>query len=300
MAGPAVIAQDTSLDKCLEYIVHTQTRISVNALVAHLAPDWDVMLDAWFKIHQKEILLWIAILTAAAKIVSIDDQFDFLANSISNTLLALHNNDRTSPGYTLYFKDIRLSDLKKPVLGRQLAVMREWVDLLLKSENATLQSYGHTLAQLVAQADTALAELKTANKNNYEFRLTGERKQFIDKVNALRQSSHGKIAELPHAKPELALPNTFAERFFKVISARTEDPVEAMTSKELVSLIAEKDNEVAALRTRLEEVLAAEAREAKASEERSAAKDDLAKMRAQAAELAAKMAELEKKLDSSS
>jgi len=44
-------------------------------------------------------------------------------------------------------------------------------------------------------------------------------------LNAIRKSLHGKLSELPHSRPELHLPATFADKFFRHESAKKAEPV---------------------------------------------------------------------------
>src|SRR6185436_3695917 len=101
-------------------------------------------------------------------------------------------------------------------------------------------------------ADAAVQTLATAQTANRVFRATGERRAFIDQLNALRKLTYGKIAEMPHKHPEENLPGSFAERFFKRVS-RPKDAVEPPTSDDLRTEIADTQMRLGALQDRLKE-----------------------------------------------
>jgi len=279
-----------------DHLNFTHVGVSVHPLTKALAADWQALQDEWFKAHEKEIRLWLAILTASAKVVIVDDRIDVITDAVSNVLLIETNNDRSAAAYALYFKDKQPSEIKRPVLGKQLAFVRAWVPLLKASPNAALQAFGAQLEQAIADADAAILELAAAKQANHEFRTVGERKAFYDHLNGLRKSTFGTLAKMPHDHPEANLPANFAERFFKRVRHQAEDSVEAMTSVELVALITDKEDELETLRARLKEVLAFEEAEAKRKQERSAMEEELAKEREEMERRKARIVELEKKL----
>ena len=61
----------------------------------------------------------------------------------------------------------------------------------------------------------AIRDAETAETSSRAFRLTGARRKLIDRFNALGKATEGDLKELPHAHPELGLPNSFFERFLR-------------------------------------------------------------------------------------
>jgi len=295
MGSPAIFSYASALRPVLEHATITHTKVSAHPLTKGLAPEYQAFEDAWFVVHATELKLWIAIVRAAAKVVAVDDELDSFVDELKNAALIITGGDTQAQLYLFFFKNKRPSDLKKPVLSSQLSAMRDWVEPLKTSPHASLQALGVKLEKLIADADAAEGELRAAKQKNHEFRSLGERKALIDQFNALRKSSYGKLSEMPHAHPEANLPATFADRFFKPVSKPVEEE-EEMTSVELVALIAEKESDVAALRERLQEVLAKEEAEAKRKEERASMEEEMKKTREEIAKQQARLAELEKKL----
>lgn len=81
------------------------------------------------------------------------------------------------------------------------------------------------LAALAPEAETHVAAgnaatllRDNAQQANRTFRDVGERKQFIDKLNANRKEIHGALAKLPFEHPNL--PTDFADGFFYSEAAR--------------------------------------------------------------------------------
>jgi hypothetical protein len=75
--------------------------------------------------------------------------------------------------------------------------MRGWLPSLMDAASAGLRALGDQLKQAVEQADAARSALATARQRNRDFRTVGERKAFIDSINALRKSTYGALASSP-------------------------------------------------------------------------------------------------------
>jgi hypothetical protein len=296
MAAPGNLLQKMALRAIFEHIVFTHTLISVRPPVASHLGAWKELVDECFKVMEKELRAWLAILVPAAKVVATDDELDQIVDILSNTLLAMTDNNRSADLYVFYFKGKRPSDLKRPVLGKQLEDMRPWVKALLASPDTTLQNIGKRLAAAIEAADAATSELSEAKSTNHAFRTLGERKQYVDRVNALRKKTYGEISQLPVDRPELSLPADYAEQFFKPVVQQVENDLDTLSSQELVALIAEKESDIADLRARLKDVVEAEDAEAKRNAERTAKAEELARLREEAQKQQARIKALEQAL----
>ena len=104
------------------------------------------------------------------------------------------------------------SDLACP-LGDQLTQMRTWPAILGSTQSPALHALGLRIAKFVALGDAANDGLASAQSKLDAF-LSGPRAVFVDKVNAGRKLTYGKLAELAHSQPTGTLPAGFAERFF--------------------------------------------------------------------------------------
>lgn len=155
---------------------------------------------------------------------------------------------------------------------------------------------GTRLEALVANADAALTKQSEASGALKTFRKLGAKKIFIDKMNALRKSTDGKLAELPHANPDARLPNDFASRFFKRGPRRGKTAAKEVTSAALKEQIADTKDLLSALSAQLVDVLAKEEADAQAEAQREADKAALAAAEKEAAEALAKVAALKTKM----
>ncbi|XXT18454.1 hypothetical protein WME94_50320 [Sorangium sp. So ce429] len=293
-----IIEQDASLESVLEQNTHTLTWLLAYPFTQDLAAPFQAQQERWMEVERQEILLWMDILKATTQVSVADEALDALVDAVGNTILAEAGNDRSAPLYTLYFGNQRPSDLKRPVLGGQLETMRAWLPSLTAAASQALRALGEQLAAAIQRADAATAALAAARQKNREFRTVGERKAFIDAQNALRKSTYGAIAEMPHKHPDKRLPNTFADLFFKRLPRRktaAEEP-EPATAAELTAKIAEVEQQLASLKTRYTEVLAAEEVSAREKAQREADAAALAEAEKASEALAARVTALRAKL----
>jgi hypothetical protein len=174
--------------------------------------------------------------------------------------------------------------------------MRGWLPSLKDAASAGLRALGDQLKPAVEQADLAVTALSTARQRNRDFRTIGERKAFIDATNALRKSTYGALAELPHKHPEKNLPNTFAESFFKRTTRRKAAEDEPGTAAELTTSIARMEEQLAVLKAKYTEVLAAEETEARAKAQRETDAAALAEAEKEAEAVFARVSALRAKL----
>ncbi|MEO5725456.1 MAG: hypothetical protein ABI134_24700 [Byssovorax sp.] len=168
--------------------------------------------------------------------------------------------------------------------------MADWSDTLTQCGVPALIALAPQASTLVAAGQGAEAQRNAAQKKNRDFRDIGMRKQFIDKVNAVRKETHGALAKLPFQNP--ALPQGFAETFFYSEPPRAEEETidEVKTSvDELTAQLAERTE----LLKKLEDEAEIEAQAAKDHEAHELAVEDL---ETQAQELLKKAAALKSKL----
>lgn len=293
MSAP-LIALTASLDLVLEENTYSLARLLAHLLAKPFAPPFAAFQDEWMKVNTTEILLGVARGAAAAQIVACDDDLNDLLDAIDRTLLIQVKNDRSDPEYKHYFvKPANL--LKRPVLGGQLETMRGWVPSLEASANPVLAALGASLAVAVAAADAAVKALATADQQVRDFRTLGARKALIDSFNALRKSTDGKLAELPHAHPEAKLPATFASHFFRREAPKAAAPA-APTSSDLTLKVADLEAQLAAAKAELAKALEQEAAAAKIAADLQADKVALAQAEQDEKAAAAKVAALAAKV----
>ncbi|UQA56305.1 hypothetical protein [Polyangium aurulentum] len=282
----------------LEEIVHTLARLEAHPLTASFAaPFEELYRNEWTQVVQREFELLVEAFRADAMVEEADDGLDDYVDELDAYARRRVKGNLKDPFYLYFFGANRPHDLKRPVLGGQLETMRQWVAPL----NATAgddeaSMLAAKLDGLIVKADAALVEQSEASEKIMAFRTQGDRKAFVDKLNALRKSTDGKLAELPHANPGAKLPGHFASRFFKHAPKRGKTAAKELTSEDLKARLAEAEGEVAAVKQQLADALAKEEAEAILQAQLEADKAALAEAEKEAAEIAAKVAALRAKI----
>ncbi|GAB4514038.1 MAG: hypothetical protein Tsb0020_32430 [Haliangiales bacterium] len=193
---------------------HTSALLSSYPFLSELSAQFDALYEGWNTLFEQELALLRRQRAAEASVIVVDEALDFLCAAIAATILAESGGDRKSVTYQRYFGAARPSQLKRPVLGKQLDVMRSWIPSLSAADSsAALREYGQQLAERVAEADAAVIALAEAEREQADFEVGG-RKRFIDDLNATRMRIHGEIAELAHRSTERRLSGNFPRRFF--------------------------------------------------------------------------------------
>lgn len=287
--GIPTINPDASLALVLEEITFTPAVLAANPHTKTFAFDFDPVALQWTAANEQEIQLRIALVRGAALIYAADDELDELVDAISQAVLLNVKGDRTAPQYRLYFGAKTPGERKRPVLSQQLEAMRGWIPSLLAASNTVLMALGARLQLAVAAADAAVLGLAKVEQENREFRTVGPRRALVDNINALRKSTYGKLAKMPHAEPGKHLPVTFADGFFRHQARKTPGKP---TAAELAEQIAALDMQSAALKELLVAVSAEEEAAAKAEGEAEALGAAIAEAEKTAADAAAKVAAL--------
>ncbi|MDI3286354.1 cell envelope integrity protein TolA [Polyangium sp. 15x6] len=235
------------------------------------------------------------IIHAEARVWYADMRLDAFVDRLNAALLLAVNKDTTDARYTAIFSK-RPHELKRPVLGGQLATMLKWPEIL---SGAAYQGFPDVVALLpelqarLAVATDAQNARNTALENIKNFRTVGERKAFTDAFNALRKASLGKLLEMPHKLTAEALPSDFADWFFPPRRRGSEDA----TAKELGERIDALETELAALKQQHQAALDKENAEAARKQSREEKRAALDAARKDAAERAKRVKELEAELE---
>lgn len=249
---------------------------------------FEELLTAWKVTQEKEIELdgQIADSTVAAAIV--DMELDVFAERTSNTLLTLNNKKRTDALYLHYFRGKPPHLFTKPTLGTELAAMKKWPSSLLASEHPALNALGAELPDLIERASKAEKKKEDTAQERKDFREVGDRKKFIDRVNAARKEAYGVLSTLPHK--HVGLPLNFADQFFKRDRSKDEEEV---TLEALEQEIVEMQAELTA-----KQKLRDEMKQAQSEEEQRRAKEEAAReaARAELAAIEKEQAEREKRI----
>jgi hypothetical protein len=284
---------DVSLDTLLDENSRSLTQLEAYPMTASMAADFQAFQGEILAVIAQEILLRVDIHKASALVAVADDDLDMVVDAVSKTLLIETGGDTSAQLYLVFFGDKRACDFRRPVLGEQLAQMHGWISLLKTSTSAALNALADPVEAKVKAGDAAFIALTDAKLKNKEFRTVGDRKALIDKFNALRKLTYGKLSELPHKHPEKNLPGSFAERFFKHVVTKKPAPAKPEpTAAELEAMVAASEANTASLKERLAEAIAKEEAAAKAKGEVEAKKAALAEAQKAANDALAKVAAL--------
>lgn len=273
-------------------IIFTLDQLKANPLTQAYVPAFEGLREEWGVVFGEELALRDGVSAAQARIVSIDVKLNTLASSVSKGIQTLTGDDRTHPLYVAFFKKKTLSEFRRPMLGSQLAAMTGWIGPLNESDTPSLAQLGPEVAAAVALANDAVVTRTALEASTTFFRETGNRKKFFDKVNAIRTTTHGELASMPHEM--LGLPAGFADQFFRHAGKDAEEEAPTLESV---------DEEIAALEMQIEEKKALRANleaqaEAEAQQEaqKAAQEAEIAELQKVADEAAQKIAEAQAKL----
>ena len=228
-----------------------------------------------------------------------DARLNDFAGLVSRTVIGLGGAGTEGPVYKHFFGNKNLSEFRKPTLGDQLESMRGWLESLKNSPYAELSALLPRLEPLIDEADEAKKARDAAKKQNRLFRDMGERRAWLDGLNAARKELYGAMAKLPHQHPHL--PSNFADLFFMKESKREGEVAEyeEETAEGLRAQVAELRAALEQLEARLVEVEAAEEAEKKAAEARAAEEALLTELDREMAELEARRVALRARLGES-
>ena len=215
--------------------VFTLGRLKAHSLTTSMAKDFEDLQASGHKVWTKEMELTTQLALAEAKMLGVDARLDSLLLAITHTLLIAVNNDREAPLYVRIFGSQRPSDVRKPVLGEQLLLMKTWIPILSGSGVSSLKAYETDLTKLVAEGEQAQNEHIKAEEALESFSRIGDFKLWVDSLNALRKVTFGKLSELVHKHPESNLGSEFAESFF-LRDRRNEKPSLARIERTIQSL----------------------------------------------------------------
>ncbi len=213
MASPRTIDADEPLDDIDTELAHTCLFALACPLTTALAPPIAALRADLPAVRALQAQHTDAVQAQEANALFVDDDGNTLVDEVKVAVLADVKGDYQAPLYKQLFIDKSPTQLKKPVLGDQLGQMRAWPAILASTSSPALHALGLRTAKFVAQGDATNAALASAQTKLDTF-LSGPRAAYVDKVNASRKLTYGKLAELAHSQPAGTMPAGFAERFF--------------------------------------------------------------------------------------
>ena len=230
-------------------LTFTHAQLDAEPLTASFAKPFADLSTETKKAVGRQLDLVAAQAVSDAKQIQADGVLNHLVDQIRATLLTLSKNNRDTPLYKRLFGDQAPSSIKRPVLGSQLELMREWLGPLSSATAPELVALAAPLGAAIKAADDAIVAGRTAEQQLTDFLEVGDCKTLVDKANALRKGTFGKLAQLVHDKPEAHLPADFAETFFL-----RQQHWSAPDRAELLSRIARSEKQGVQLRQQLKEL----------------------------------------------
>lgn len=230
-------------------LTFTQAQLEANPLTGSFAKAFGDLSAEVKKAVVRQLDLVAALAVTEAKKVQADSVLNRLVDQTRSALMNLSDNNRDTPLYKHLFGDQRPSTIKRPILGPQLDLMRSWVSPLSAATQPELTALAPRIAAAIKAADDTIAAGRTAEQQLADFLEVGDCKALIDKANALRKATYGKLAELVHDKPDAHLPADFADQFF-LQGSRWSAP----EREELLARLDRNDRESSRLRQQLKEL----------------------------------------------
>ena len=281
------LSTDFSLDRLQEELVYSYAKLQAHPATQAIAPGAKSLLDEWQVLVVQEVGLRTEKVRAIAQEELADEELNDTVDEVVYHISGLDPGKR-EPLVRLLLNGVPPSVFKRPVLGRQLEQMRAWpAALQMDTIPASLRALSPRVEAQVSAADQVSGAKEEANQSLRQFRLVGERFQFIQKLNRWRQETFGELDKLA-AKDE-KLPRNFAARFF--LNNSQAEPT-LTTEEELVQLAArieEAQSTAAALEFRRQALWNEKAKQDAALEEERSLQSALEETQRKAAELRARL-----------
>ena len=276
----ASLPYKNSLDFYDEEWMYTFSRLSEDPRCAALLPAWKALESQWIAVQAQQRFLNLAIVQAQQRVDLADDELDRVVDLVDDA-----TKKKQPPVHPLLFK-VAPHVLKRPVLGRQLKTMAVWPPILIDSGVAAWAAFAPMVQGALDKGASTEQVKHNAAAANTTFRAIGERKVFVDNFNALRDKTFIDLAQL--AKDH-DLGADWPPGFFRRRAA------EYQTAETLTEDIEVAETDLAALKLRLQTILAAQSAAEDAAKTQIAAQRNLeiAALKKTQADAAARLVVLE-------
>jgi len=194
MASPSTIDHDAPFEEIDEELAKTEIFLRASPLTLALAPPLAAQRAELPQVRAQQSERQDAVSTLEASALFIDDDCNVLVDETKILGLAEVKGDYRAPLYRQIFAGRSPSQVKRPTLGDQLTQMRIWPSILASTSNPALHDLGQRIAQAVARGDEVTSALAGAQSTLNAF-LLGPRANFVDRINACRNLTYGKLAE---------------------------------------------------------------------------------------------------------
>jgi hypothetical protein len=222
--------------------------------------------DQWRALLIQENDLQDVVTTSQAEVEYADFEADVVVDEVDSVV----GSDEALR--KLLFNGKPPSIFKRPIAGAQLTAMETWQQTLLNAKASEVSALALKCATAVATARDAVKRRSEANRALKEFYVTSGRRDFIDKLNALRVEVFNYFDQLVVSNPQLKLSRQYARGFFLqspedgALSLEEELTIVQAEAEELRQELALKEERIKELIARKE---AAEQEDAKEQERQS-------------------------------
>lgn len=223
--GFRLVSHAASLLVSFDRAVTTRALLAADPRTAHLVAGWDAWVIDWKTTFLQELDHRVAVLSAQALATIMDDDLDEIA------VETWIDTEGDAAERQFYFLGKTRAQFTAPRLGVQYKRMGAWITHMAGSKDPRILDIGVRLAKKHQAAGDAITDADTKETAARDFRLTGPRKQIIDRYNALGKSTEGELKEMPFAQPDLHLPKDFFQRFLRSPRSVTPPSVEDLTKK---------------------------------------------------------------------
>jgi hypothetical protein len=269
MGNISLLALLASYDALRGDLNHVQIRLEGRPITAALAPSFALAQSEVEAVFQQEQQLLLNVARAEVRAILAEEDVEGCVDAVVHGVLTITGNSRKDPLFLHFVVNTTPAQIKDLALAGKLVTVKAWIPSLLSSPHPSLVALAPRLAQAVQVGEQRQHDLAAADQALKDFREVGPRKALVDRTNALRVATYGKLGELVHAHPELRLPRDFADRFFKH-ERRNRKPAKA---KEVAIAVEAARAELSRLEAKHVKALADEATAAANQARARAAKD---------------------------
>jgi len=231
MSGITTLKSDVSLDVLRANWRFALARIKSDPNAAAYVADFTAFGPTWVAVDQKELAYEDAVAAADATVVAADEAIDALVDKVSVAIFAGKKVAASPALAQLYFGSQTPSKFKRPVLGTELQNVQGWPALLAAAPQPALQALAVPVTAAVNAGNAAAKAFSDALVARDGFRLGGgDRQKAFDAFNSLCARAYGGLKAFAHDHPDLDLPSTYAESFFKGSAGVTHGKTVAQTA----------------------------------------------------------------------
>ncbi len=271
MSGIVTLKSDVSLDVLRASWRFALARIKSDPNAAAYVADFTAFGSTWVAVDQKELAYEDAVAAADAAVVAADEAIDALVDKVSAAIFAGKKVAASQPLAQLYFGSLSPSKFKRPILGTELQNVQSWPAHLAAAPQPALQALAAPTTAAVSAGNAAAKAFSDALAARDSFRLGGDRQKAFDAFNSLCAKAYGGLKAFAHDHPELELPSTYAESFFKGSAGPTHGKTVAETAAAQAKAAKAQAKHDAALKAAAAKAAALQDREAKKAAAKAAA-----------------------------